>query len=63
MTASTSNLGLGRAQAMVVRVRRLALGTRSFLAAIGSRWSAFVQSNQLGPDSERSISRHTGGRI
>ncbi|MGH2416771.1 MAG: hypothetical protein ACRDFY_00420 [Candidatus Limnocylindria bacterium] len=63
MTATTSDLGIGRAQGMVVRVRRLALAAGSILAAIGARWSAIVESGQLGPDAERSISRHTGARI
>lgn len=63
MTATTSNLGTRLGQRTVPRVRRLALAAGSFLAAIGSRWNAFVESGQLGPDAERLISRHTGGRI
>lgn len=62
MTATTSNLVRRRAQGMVAGVRRLALVAGSFLAAVRSRWNAFVESGQLGPDMERSISRHTGGR-
>jgi hypothetical protein len=33
------------------------------LAALASRWAAFVASGQLGPDREREIGRHTGARI
>jgi hypothetical protein len=63
MTATTSNLDTLREQTTVPRIRRLALAAGSFLAAIGSRWNAFVDAGQLGPDAERSIGRHTGARI
>lgn len=63
MTATTSTLGTRQGHRMVAQVRRLALGVGSLLAAIGSRWDAIVESGQLGPDTQRSISRHTGGRI
>ena len=63
MTATTSNLDTLREQGTLRRVRRLAMAARSFLAAIGSRWSDFVEAGQLGPDVERSMGRHTGARI
>ncbi len=63
MTATTSNIGTRQGQRKVSRVRRLALAVGSLLAAIGARWSAFVEAGQLGPDAERSIGRHTGARI
>jgi len=63
MTATTSNIGTRRGQGTLARVRRLALAAGSLLAAIGSRWSDFVDCGQLGPDAEQSISRHTGARI
>lgn len=63
MTATTSNLDSRAGHGTVARVRRRALAAGSFLAAIGSRWNAFVDAGQLGPDAERSISRHTGARI
>jgi hypothetical protein len=63
MTATTSNLDTRRGQRTVQLVRRLALAVGSVAAAIGSRWSAFVEAGQLGPDAERSIGRHTGARI
>ena len=63
MTATTSNLDTRRGQGTLARLRRLALATGSFLAAIGARWNDFVDAGQLGPDAERSISRHTGARI
>lgn len=63
MTATTSDLGTRLGQRTVPRIRRLALAAGSLCAAIGSRWNAFVEAGQLGPDAERSISRHTGARI
>ena len=63
MTAITSNLDTQRGQGIVQLVRRLALATGLVLAAIGSAWSRFVDAGQMGPSVERSISRHTGGRI
>jgi hypothetical protein len=63
MTATTSELDTRRTQVTVPRVRRLALAAGWLLSAIGSRWSAFVDAGQLGPDAERSIGRHTGARI
>ena len=63
MTATTSNIGTRLGHGTVGSVRRLALAVGSFLAAIGSRWSAFVEAGQFGPDAEKSISRHTGARI
>lgn len=63
MTATTSNIGTRLGRDTVLSVRRIALAAGSILGAIGSRWNAFVDSGQLGPDAERSISRHTGARI
>jgi hypothetical protein len=63
MTATTSDLDTRRALGAVPRARRLALAAGWLLAAIGSRWNAFVEAGQLGPDVERSIGRHTGARI
>jgi hypothetical protein len=62
MTATTSNLDTLREPRTLPRFRRLVLAAGSLLAAIGSRWSAFVDAGQLGPDAERSIGRHTGAR-
>jgi hypothetical protein len=63
MTASTSDIGTRRGERTAHLVRRVAIAAGSLVAGIGSRWSAFVEAGQLGPDPERSISRHTGGRI
>ena len=63
MTATTSNLDTRRGPGTVQLVRRLALATGSCLGAIGSAWNRFVEAGQMGPDVERSISRHTGARI
>lgn len=63
MTATTSNLDARRGQGTVQLFRRLALAAGSVLGAIGSGWSRFVDAGQMGPDVERSISRHTGARI
>lgn len=63
MTATTSKLGTRSGQITVASLRRLALGAGSFLAAIGSRWSDFVDAGQLGPNAETMTSRHTGARI
>ncbi len=63
MTTTTANVGTQQEQAAVSRARRLALAAGSFLAAIGSRWNAFAEAGQMGPDAERSIGRHTGARI
>ena len=63
MTATTSNIGTGRGRGMVLAVRRMALAAGWLLAAIGAGWKAFAEAGQMGPDTERSISRHTGARI
>jgi hypothetical protein len=63
MTATTSDLDTRRAQGTIPRIRHLAVAAGWLLAAIGSRWNAFVEAGQLGPDVERSIGRHTGARI
>jgi hypothetical protein len=63
MTATSSSLDTRRGQGTLQLIRRLALAVRSLFAAIHSRWSAIVEAGQLGPDVERSISRHTGARI
>jgi hypothetical protein len=63
MIATTTDLDMQRGQGIVPLVRRLALATGSVLAAIGSAWSRFADAGQMGPDVERSISRHTGARI
>lgn len=63
MTATTSNIGTRRGQGTLARVWRLALAVGSILSAIGSRWNDIVDASQLGPDADRSISRHTGARI
>lgn len=62
MTATTSNLDARPGARIHPRVRRLALVAGSFLAAIRARWSDFVDSGQLGPTTQQSISRHTGAR-
>jgi hypothetical protein len=62
MTA-TPTIDTRRGQRTVHLIRRLALGAGTLGAGIGSRWKSFVESGQLGPDRERSISRHTGARI
>ena len=63
MTTTTATVGTQQEGAAVSRVRRLALATWSLLAAMGSRWNAFAEAGQLGPDAEREIGRHTGARI
>lgn len=63
MTATTSNVSTQRRQAAIHFVWRMATAAGSIAAAIGSGWRAFVDAGQLGPDRERSISRHTGARI
>lgn len=63
MIATTSHLDTRPARRAVARLRRPAMIAGWFLAAIGSRWSTFVEAGQLGPDAERSIGRHTGARI
>ena len=64
MTATaTTNLGTRQEQRTVTRVRRLTRAAGSFLATVGSRWTAFVDAGQLGSDAEASIGRHTGARI
>lgn len=62
-TSITTNPGARRGQRVILLVRRMALGTGRLAAGIGSRWSAFVESGQLGPSAYQDISRHTGGRI
>lgn len=44
-------------------IRRMATALGSLLAGVGARWSAIVDTGQLGPDAERDLSRWTGGRI
>jgi hypothetical protein len=63
MTATTTNLDTQHGQRTVQLIRHLALAIGSFAAAVGSRWSAFVEAGQLGPDAEQSTGRHTGARI
>ena len=63
MTATTTSIGTRRGQGTIHIVRRMALAAGSLAAGVGARWNAFAESGQLGPDPERSISRHTGGRI
>jgi hypothetical protein len=63
MTATTSNIGTRRGQGMVLALRRMVLAGGWLLAAIGAGWKAFAEAGQMGPDTERSISRHTGARI
>jgi hypothetical protein len=62
MTA-TSNIGTRRGERTVHLVRRIAMAVGSLAVGIGSRLSGFVEAGQLGPDPERTTSRHTGGRI
>jgi hypothetical protein len=62
-TTSTTDLGTQHQKRVVYVVRRMALGAGWLAAGIGSRWNAFVESGQLGPSAEHSISRHTGSRI
>jgi hypothetical protein len=45
------------------RLRTLVAAAGKLLTAIGSRWSDFIDSGQLGPDDERVIGRYTGARI
>jgi hypothetical protein len=64
MTATTtSNLDGRRALGRTSPLRRVARATAHLMAAIGARWSDFVDAGQLGPDAERTIGRHTGARI
>ena len=63
MTATTSNIGTARGPGLIQALRRMTLAGAWLLAAIGAGWKAFAEAGQMGPDTERSISRHTGGRI
>ena len=63
MTATTSSIGTRGGQGIIRFARRLAQATGSLVTGIGARWNAFVDAGQLGPDSEQSISRHSGARI
>lgn len=63
MTATTSKVSTRRGHAAGRFVWRMATAAGSIAAAIGSGWHAFVDAGQLGPDRERTISRHTGARI
>jgi len=62
MTGTTSDLHTRREPRINPRIRRLALVAGSILGAIGARWNDFVESGQLGPATEQSVSRHTGAR-
>jgi hypothetical protein len=62
-TSVTTSPGTRPGQRVIHVVRRMALGAGSLATGIGSRWNAFVESGQLGPSAEHSISRHTGSRI
>lgn len=63
MTATTSSLDTRRGHGAMQLVQRVALATGLLLRAIGSRWDDIVDAGQLGPDSQASMSRHTGARI
>ena len=64
MAATTTiNRDTRRWHRVVHAMRRMTLGVGSLAHGIGSRWDAFVDSGQLGPSPDQSISRHTGGRI
>lgn len=63
MTATTPTLGTRRGAATLGYAGRLARGARSFLSAVGNRWSDFVDAGQLGPSAETMTGRHTGARI
>jgi hypothetical protein len=62
-TSITTSGSIGRGRRVTHVVRRFALATGRLAAGIGSRWSAFVESGQLGPSAYRDISRHTGSRF
>jgi hypothetical protein len=63
MTATTSNLGFRRGQAVAGHMRRLALAAGPILASVGYHWNAIRDAGQLGPSADSVISRHTGARI
>ncbi|HEX7172003.1 MAG TPA: hypothetical protein VF365_05275 [Candidatus Limnocylindria bacterium] len=65
MTATSirTSSGTGRGQRVIHVVRRAALTAGWLAAGIGSRWSAFVDSGQLGPSAHQEISRRTGSRF
>ena len=63
MTATTSTIDTRRGERTVRLVRRMAKAAGTLAGGIGARWNALVESGQLGPDPEQSISRHMGGRI
>jgi hypothetical protein len=63
MTATTSTTGTRRGQGIVLALRTTALAAGWLLTAIGAGWKAIGDAGQMGPDVERSISRHTGARI
>ena len=62
-TSFTTNQANRRGQRLILLVRRFALGAGWLAAGIGSRWSAFVDSGQLGPSAYQDISRRTGSRF
>ncbi|HSK93088.1 MAG TPA: hypothetical protein VLA76_03415 [Candidatus Angelobacter sp.] len=59
----TATAGAQHRAAVLVRLRRLARGATSALAAIRARWEDFVDAGQLGPSAVVLTSRHTGSRI
>lgn len=60
MTANTSNIETRQA---FRRFGRLTSAIGSVLAMVASRLGDIVDGGQLGPGDQRTISRHTGGRI
>jgi hypothetical protein len=63
MTATTSNVDTLTSHSAITFAKRLAAVAGSIAAAVGLRWHAFAEAGQLGPDRERTLSRHTGARI
>ena len=53
----------GGTVALVALAARAAGSVAAAVAAIASRWHDLAEAGQLGPSTETSVSRHTGGRV
>lgn len=62
-TPTTTTIDTHHAGAALTAARGARRGAASVFAAIGARWSDFVDGGQLGPSADTMTSRHTGSRI